>query len=93
MLANARPEPSGEAPPAAGDERWRGPTPEQIGEAVALLWDDRETDEAIARRLGISRRTLARWKQRSDFGALWAERRAAFLAELQRRRRYPPAGR
>ena len=64
MLANARPDAGTDVPPDAGDERWRGPTPQQIGEAAARLWDDRENGEAIARRLKIARRTLARWSAR-----------------------------
>jgi hypothetical protein len=76
---------TGETP----DERWRGPTPEQVGEAAALLYRDAETDEAIARRLGIARRTLARWKGRPDFAAAWVALRAYHRAELEQRRRYP----
>lgn len=34
--------------------------------AAALLWEDRATDAQIAAALGISRRTLARWKHRPD---------------------------
>ena len=38
------------------------PTPEGLGRAAAWCPRDRETDVEIARRLGIGRRTLARWK-------------------------------
>ncbi len=50
-----------EAAPRAG--RAQGPSVEQLAQAVALLAEDRQTDEAIARALGIARRTLARWKR------------------------------
>ncbi|MDP9473921.1 MAG: phBC6A51 family helix-turn-helix protein [Chloroflexota bacterium] len=39
---------------------------------------DEETDEAIAAQLGISRRTLLRWKHRPDFVAA----RDAFVEEV-----------
>ncbi len=42
--------------------RPQGPSVEQLALAVALLADDRQTDEAIAAALNVSRRTLARWK-------------------------------
>lgn len=35
--------------------------------AARLLWADELTDEEVARQLGISRKTLWRWKQRRDF--------------------------
>jgi len=38
--------------------------------AALLLWEDRQTDEAIARSLGICRRTLAYWKRRPEVIAL-----------------------
>ncbi|MBA2671253.1 MAG: helix-turn-helix domain-containing protein [Gemmatimonadetes bacterium] len=34
--------------------------------ATALLIEDTHTDEEIAQALGVTRRTLARWKQRPD---------------------------
>lgn len=34
--------------------------------AAALLWEDRKRDEDIAAELGISRRSLARWKKRPE---------------------------
>ena len=93
MPKNDNPAPIDDAPPAAGDERWRGPTPRQIGEAVARLWDDRENDEAIARRLRIARRTLARWKERPDFAAAWHALHVNWQMELERQRRHPIARR
>ena len=58
---------------AAGDTRrrarWRPPTPEEVGRAAALCYANAGTDEQVARRLGISRRTLARWKKRPEFVA------------------------
>ncbi len=50
-----------EAAPRTG--RAQGPTVEQLALAVALLAEDRQTDQAIAAALGIARRTLARWKR------------------------------
>ena len=47
----------------------QGPTPEQLGRAAALCYEDAERDERIAARLGIARRTLARWKRRPEFAA------------------------
>ncbi len=41
----------------------QGPTVEQLARAAALLYQDELTDEEIARRLGVARRTLARWKR------------------------------
>ena len=38
-------------------------------QAVRLLYEDRQNDEAIARQCGVSRRTLARWKHLPDFAA------------------------
>jgi hypothetical protein len=43
------------------------PNPETLGRAAMLCHIDTENDEAIAKRLGISRRTLARWKRRPEF--------------------------
>ncbi len=50
--------------------RPQGPSVEQLAQAVALLAEDRQTDEAIARALGIARRTLARWKRHPLFGSM-----------------------
>ncbi len=43
-----------------------GPTLDTLAMAAALLAEDGWTDAQIARYLGISRRTLARWKARPD---------------------------
>lgn len=40
--------------------------------AALLLWEDRLTDAAIARSLGICRRTLAYWKRCPEVIALIA---------------------
>jgi len=45
----------------------RGPTIDDIATAAALVFDDTHHDEDIAACLGVSRRTLARWKHRRDF--------------------------
>ena len=49
----------------------QGPTPERVIRAAVLCYLDDETDEEIAAELGVCRRTLARWKHRSEF--LFAE--------------------
>jgi hypothetical protein len=56
-------------PPRRGREQ--GPTVEQLARAVALCHEDRLTDGQIAHRLGIARRTLARWKNHEAWGLLW----------------------
>jgi len=45
------------------------PTPAEVGRAAALCFRDEETDEKIATRLGVCRRTLVRWKHRPEFVA------------------------
>ncbi len=59
-------------PPKTRQQRRLPPTAEELGRAAAWCAQDRETDVAIARRLGIGRRTLARWKQRPEFRAALA---------------------
>jgi len=39
----------------------------QREEAVALLADDKLSDEEIARRIGVGERTFARWKKEPAF--------------------------
>src|SRR5215217_4068152 len=51
--------------------REQGPTIEQLARAVALCGEDRLTDGQIAHRLGIARRTLARWKNDERWALLW----------------------
>lgn len=46
---------------------WRGPTTAQVIRAAVLCDLDDQTDEEIAARLGVCRRTLARWKLRPEF--------------------------
>ena len=55
-------------------QRGLPPTPEELGRAAAWCARDRETDVEIARRLGIGRRTLARWKHRPELRAALAAR-------------------
>ncbi len=45
------------------------PSPEQIGKAAGLSFLDMARDEQIATALGISRRTLARWRSRPEYAA------------------------
>jgi len=60
----------------------RGPSPARLALAAKLCYADELTDEAIARRLGISRRTLARWKHRPEFQAAWQRQAERFRAAL-----------
>src|SRR5215207_3397618 len=57
------------APQGRARVAYAPPTPAEIGHAAVLCWLDERTDEQIAATLGISRRTLARWKRRADFRA------------------------
>jgi hypothetical protein len=52
--------------------------------ALRLLVEDRMTDEAIARQVGVCRRTLAYWKTHPDFIAAAERMIAAYAAELRR---------
>ena len=68
-----------------GGAKWAGPTPQQVGLVAALCYLDEEPDERIARRLGVARRTLARWKRRPEFVAAWAALSWFHRRELERR--------
>ena len=61
----------------------RGPDTETLEAAAAMLWEDRLTDEEIAQSLGVSRRTLARWKLRPDLEAMVAVHRERWRASLK----------
>ena len=59
---------------------------------AVLLWHDDLTDEQIAARCGVSRRTLARWKHHpfvrrafAAYQAAWNERRRREAAVARRR--------
>jgi hypothetical protein len=58
--------------PGTGPDKYLPPTPEQIGVAACLWFIDLLPDSVIARQLGITRRTLARWKHRPEFMATMA---------------------
>ena len=51
---------------------------------LQLLVEDRLTDEAIARHVGVCRRTLGSWKTHPDFIAAAERMVAAYAAELRR---------
>ena len=72
-----------------GTGRSPGPTPKQLGQAAFLCFLDAEPDERIARRLGVCRRTLARWKHRAEFVAALA----ALVCYYERERRRTIRGR
>ena len=59
----------GQMRPSGG--KFGGPTVEQLARAAAYCYEDVERDEEIARRLGVTRRTLARWKHHPLWGPLW----------------------
>lgn len=76
-------------PEGSRKARAHGPTPEQVGRAAALCYEDAERDEQIAERLGIARRTLARWKHRPEYAAAYTavsefNRRQFTAASLRR---------
>jgi hypothetical protein len=52
--------------------------------ALDLLVEARLTDEAIARQVGVCRRTLGYWKTHPDFIAAAERMVAAYAAELGR---------
>ncbi len=64
--------------------RFAPPSEETIAEAGRRCYWDRENDEQIARRLGISRRTLARWKHHPAFIAARAKASAEYSERLRR---------
>jgi hypothetical protein len=65
-----------------GAKRCAPPTVNMLSLAAFLCYFDAATDQTIADRLGISRRTLARWKRRPEFVA--ASVSAALYADLLR---------
>lgn len=65
---------------------FRGPTVEQLARAAAYCHEDRERDEEIARRLGVTRRTLARWKHHPLWGPLWLAASEAYRLQFDRKR-------
>jgi hypothetical protein len=52
--------------------------------ALQLLVEDQLTDEAIARQVGVCRRTLGYWKTHPDFGAAAQRLVADYAAQLRR---------
>src|SRR4051794_33530017 len=75
--------------PKTSDARRKGrdqsPAIEQLARAVALCHEDRLTDGQSAHRLGIARRTLARWKNDERWPLLWlgASAYSSLLIERQ----------
>ena len=100
MLRKASAEDDLEDEPEAGDAgaggdipqapKWAGPSPRQVGLAAALCFLDEEPDERIAHRLGIARRTLARWKRRPEYAAAWTALSWFHCRELERRQGMAP---
>jgi hypothetical protein len=66
------------------NDRWKPPTAAELGYAAAAVWLGQEPEWAIAARLGISRRTLTRWKQREAFQAALLAAELAWSAEFGR---------
>ena len=52
--------------------------------ALQLLMEDRLTDAAIARQVGVCRRTLGSWKTHPDFIAAAQRLVTAYAAQLRR---------
>jgi DNA-binding XRE family transcriptional regulator len=69
-----------------------GPTARRIGLAAALAYDG-ETQQAIADRLGISRRTLVRWKRLPAWDVAYEAVSAFYRMQLERERRPVPVSR
>jgi hypothetical protein len=61
------------------------PSPTLVRMAAVMCAIDDETDETIAARLGISRRTLVSWKKRPEFIAARDEFTEQAVGELERR--------
>ncbi len=64
--------------------RPQGPSVEQLAQAVALLAEDRQTDQAIAAALNVSRRTLARWKRHPLYAPMRLAVAAYYRLQLDR---------
>lgn len=47
------------------------PPAEAVGIVALLAYIDGETDELIGKRLGVSRRTITRWKARPEYTAAY----------------------
>jgi hypothetical protein len=60
---------TGVSRPPTRQERGRPPTPQEVGEAAAWCVQGGCSQREIARRMGISPRTLARWRQRPEYAA------------------------
>ena len=59
----------------------KGPTAGEARRAAGLLAQGRDTDQDIATQLGISRRTLARWKLLAPVQAAFTEIMQAYVAQ------------
>jgi hypothetical protein len=64
---------------------YRPPTPEEVGTAAALCWLADRNEGEVTRALGITRRTLARWKHRPEFVAAFLAARLAWEHEFRHR--------
>lgn len=79
----ASPDPVAQEPNKTPDARARAPGPDRhtLVLAAVLLAEDGWTDQEIASYLGVSRRTLARWKTRDD---LRLARDALYLLQVRK---------
>lgn len=57
--------------PARTAPAYTPPTLDELALAAALCWHNERQHGEVAAALGISRRTLARWKQRPEFEAAY----------------------
>ena len=62
-----------------------GPTLQQLARAVAFCYDDTLKDEEIATILGVTRRTLARWKHHELWGPMYLAASEFFRLQLDRK--------
>ena len=74
-----------DATPRRERVEYRPPTLEEVGTAAALCWLADRNEREVTRALGITRRTLARWKHRHEFQAAFLAARIAWDAEFRQR--------
>ena len=68
------------------------PPAEAVGIVALLTFADGETDELIGKRLGVSRRTISRWKTRPEYAAASAAVRVIWDLQMLARSGYDFSG-